>query len=354
MYQSFQRSSAQMIKVVPKSVNQDEFIRNPTVIPVSKPAFFILGGEETIDAYKARFYGRYIRTILNKNDVHGMDFYSVFYAFGSRIPSHDRAELFRAAGRNVVELEEDDERRAQQIATVDKFEPKPIFVQVLFDKILKPRIVNQYGRRYDINTAIQYARNVIFYTHCQGASTLLMLQNKLQEEMHKVGYAQNEIDMFLKNLIAINHEPLAPLTQIKMNAVSFMSVHDAVLHTNNMIDAIFLENPEKVTPMYLENTRTLVVPNVRDEMPDSKTDEHSTFDLGDKSTYKISSAGKILFAAERNALVKSATAAMERKPIPTNLITGRGVKLSELTQNANDFIRSSYHSPQIQVRDYQK
>ena len=354
MNQGFQRSSAQIIKIVPKSVNQDEFVRNPSAIPVGKPAFFMLGGEETIDAYKARFYGRYIRTILNKNNISDLDYYSVFYDFGSRVPSHDRAELFRAAGRNVVELEEGNERRAQRIATVDKFESKPIFVQVLFEHIFKPRIVNQYGRRYDINTAIQYARNAIFFTHCQGTSTMLMLQRKLQQAMQDAGYTTGEIDLFLKNIVTINHEPLGPLNQLRTTSVSFMSVHDAVLRNNNMIDAVFQENIEKVKPMFLENTNTLIVPKVRDEATDAETDEHSTFDLGDRNSYTISDDGKILFAAERNAIVKAATAAIERKPIPTNLITGRGVKLSELIQNTETFMRSSYHSPQIQVHDYQK
>ena len=354
MNPSFQRSSAQIIKIVPKSLNDNEFIRNPTTIPVGKPAFFILGGEETIDAYKARFYGRYLRTILDKNNVHGIDFYSVFYTFGSRVPSHDRAELFRAAGRNVIELEADNQKRAQQIATVDKFESKPVFVQILFEYIFKPRIVNQYGRRHDINTAIQYARNAIFFTHCQGTSTMLMLQRMLQQAMQNAGYTPAEIDLFLKNIITINHEPLAPLNQLKTTGVSFMSIHDAVLRNNNMIDAVFLENAEKVKPMYMENTHILVVPNVRDGVPDAETDEHSTFDLGDKNSFEISKAGKVLFAAERNAITKVASAAIERKPIPNNLITGRGVKLSELTQNAVEFMRSAYHSPQIQVRDYQK
>ena len=354
MNQTFQRSSAQIIKVVPKAVNQDEFVRNPTAIPVNKPAFFILGGEETIDAYKARFYGRYIRTILNKNNVSNLDYYSVFYDFGSRIPAHDRAELFRAAGRNIIEMEADNEKRAQQIAAVEKFESKPIFIQILFERIFKPRIVNQYGRRYDINTAIQYARNAIFFTHCQGTSTLLMLQRKLQQAMQDAGYTADEIDLFLKNIVTINHEPLGPLNQLRTTSVSFMSVHDAVLRNNNMIDAIFLENADKVKPMFLENINTLIVPNVRDKTTDAKTDEHSTFDLGERNTYKMTDAGKVLFAAERNAIVKVAVAAIEHKPIPTSLITGRGVKLSELIQNTDTFMRSSYHSPQIQVHDYQK
>ena len=354
MNQSFQRSSAQIIKIVPKSVNDNEFIRNPSQIPVGKLAIFALGGEETTDEYKARFYGRYIREILRQNDIKGIDLYSTFYAFGSRVPSHDRAELFRAAGRNVIELDADNTKRAQQIATVDKFETKPVFVQILFEHIFKPRIVNQYGRRHDINTAIQYARNAIFFTHCQGTSTMLMLQRMLQQAMLNAGYTQAEIDLFLKNIITINHEPLAPLSQLKTTSVSFMSIHDAVLRNNNMIDAVFLENAEKVNPLYIENTRTLIVPNVRDEMPNAETDEHSTFDLGEKSPYKVSKPGKILFAAERNAVVKSVLAAIERKPIPTNLITGRGVKFSDLTQNAQDFMRVAYRSPQIQVHDYQK
>ena len=352
--QSFQRSSAQIIKIVPKAQNADEFVRNPSVIPVGKPAFFMLGGEETIDAHKARFYGRYIRTILEANNINTFDFYSVFYAFGSRVPSHDRAELFRAGGRNVLELEADNEKRSAQIATVDKFEPQPIFIQILFDKIFKPRIVNQYGRKYDINTAIQYARNAIFFTHCQGASTLLMLQRKLQQTMKYAGYTPAEIDLFLKNIVVINHEPLAPLDQIKMTSVSFMSVRDAVLRDNNMIDSAILEHADNIKPMYFESKRTMVVPNVRDEMPDAETDEHSTFDLGDKNNYKLSDGGKILFAAERNAIVKSATAALMHQSIPNNLISGRGVKVSELTKNATEFMNNRYLPPQIQVHDYQK
>ena len=132
------------------------------------------------------------------------------------------------------------------------------------------------------------------------------------------------------------------------------ATNDAVLRNNNMIDAIFLENADKVKPMFLENINTLIVPNVRDKTTDAKTDEHSTFDLGERNTYKMTDAGKVLFAAERNAIVKVAVAAIEHKPIPTSLITGRGVKLSELIQNTDTFMRSSYHSPQIQVHDYQK
>ncbi len=354
MNQPFQRSSAQIIKMVPVSVNENEFIRNPVSIPVGKPSVFIFGGEETIDPYKARFYGRYISEILAQNKINNVDIYSVFYAFGSRVPSHDRAELFRAAGRFVQEIDSDNEHRAQQIAAVDKFEPNPIFVQILFDKIFKPRIVNQYGRRYDINTAIQYARNAIIFTHCQGASTMLMLQHALQHAMHVAGYSPSEIDLFLKNIVTINHEPLGPIEQIKTTSVSFMSVYDAVLRDNGMFDGAILDNADNVKPMYFESKHMMVMPNVRDVTPDSETNEHSTFDLGAKNQYKLSAAGKILFAAERNALIKSLNAAIERKPIPTNLVSGRGVTVSELTQNASDFMRSAYRAPQIQVHDYQK
>ena len=354
MNQPFQRSSAQIIKVVPTSVSDNEIVRNPSQIPVGKPAIFALGGEETIDEYKARFYGRYIREILKQNNINGVDLYSAFYAFGSRVPSHDRAELFRAGGRFIQEFDTDNEKRAHQIAMVDKFEPKPIFVQILFEKIFKPRIVNQYGRRYDINTAIGYARNAIFFTHCQGASTILMIQNMLQAAMRDAGYSANEIDLFLKNIVVINHEPLGPIEQLKMTSVSFMSAHDAVLRNNGMIGNDIIDNIDMAKPMFFESNHTVIVPNVRDEAIDIETDEHSTFDLGEKSTYKLSNWGKIMFAAERNAIVKSVSAAIMRKPIPTNLITGRGVKFSEMTQNARDFMRAAYQAPQIQVRDYQK
>ena len=354
MNQPFMRSSANIIKLVPKSQNDSEFIRNPTVIPVDKLAFFALGGEETIDEYKARFYGRYIRPILNKNRIYDFDLYSVYYQFGSRVPSHDRAELFRAAGKHVVELETDNERRTAQIATVDKFEPKPIFAQILFDKIFKPRIINQYGQRYDTNTAVQYARNAICFTHCQGASTLLMVQRMLHQAMKDAGYTQSEIDLFLKNIVVINHEPLGPVDQLKMTCVSFMSVRDAVLRANGMFDDNIMHHAENIKPMYFERTSTLIVPSVRDTALAPETDEHSTFDLGDRNDFNLSESGKILFAAERNAIVKSATAAIEHKPIPKNLITGRGVKYSELVQNTHDFMRSVYTAPQIRVCDYQK
>lgn len=354
MNHTFMRSSAQIIKIVPKTLNENEFVRNPATIPVGKLAVFTLGGEETTGEFKARFYGRYIREILKQNSISGVDIYSVFYAFGSRVPSHDRAELFRAAGRFIQEQDSDNEQRAHQIAAVDKFEPSPIFIQILFDKIFKPRIVNTYGRRYDIGTAIQYARNAIFFTHCQGTSTLLMLQRKLQQAMKDAGYTTAEIDLFLKNIVAINHEPLAPLSQFKTTSVSFMSVHDAVLRNNNMIDGSILDNADNVIPMYFDKKHIMVMPNVRDITPDPETNEHSTFDLGEKNTYKLSNAGKIMFAAERNAIVKSVNAAIEHKPVPSNLISGRGVKVSELVQNAHNFMRSAYTAPQIQVHDYQK
>ena len=354
MNQPFLRSSAQIIKIVPKSLNDNEMIRNPSVIPIGKPAVFAFGGEETIDEYKARFYGRYIREILKQNHINDIDIYSVFYAFGSRVPSHDRVELFRAGGRFIQEFDTDNEKRTQQIAMVDKFEPKPIFIQILFEKIFKPRIVNQYGRRYDINTAIQYARNAICFAHCQGTSTMLMLQRMLQHAMQDAGYTSNEIDLFLKNIVVINHEPLGPIEQFKMTNVSFMSAHDAVLRNNGMISGDIINNTDIAKPMYFKASNTMIVPHVRDEAIDSETDEHSTFDLGDRNNYKLSADGKTLFAAERNALVKSVMAAIEHKPIPTNLITGRGVKFSDLTQNAQDFMRVAYRSPQIQVHDYQK
>lgn len=278
----------------------------------------------------------------------------MFYAFGSRIPSHDRAQLFRKAGKRIIELEADNEKRNAQISAVDKLEPQPIFIQILFDKIFKPRIVNQYGTRYEINTAIKHARNAIFFTHCQGASTMLMLQDKLQQNMKTAGYTQSEIDLFLKNIIVINHEPLGPIDQLKTTTVSFMYIHDAVLRNNGMFDDVLLENAGRIKPMFFKSKHTMVVPNVRDEIPDAETDEHSTFDLGDKNNYKLNEYGKILFAAERNAIVKSASAAILHAPIPTNLISGRGVKVSELTNNAIDFMRITYQSPQTLVHDYQK
>lgn len=103
-------------------------------------------------------------------------------------------------------------------------------VNSLFDTVIRPRIMDKNGVRLDLETAMLRMRNVTFYAHCYGAYLAKKVQAKTAQEMEKLGYSNDEIQMFLNQMLIVAHAPSCELTKQTEHFISFASVAD------NMID----------------------------------------------------------------------------------------------------------------------
>jgi len=99
-------------------------------------------------------------------------------------------------------------------------------VNSLFDTVIRPRITDKNGMRLDLETAMLRMRNVTFFAHCYGAYLAKRVQAKTAQEMKQIGYDNDEIQMFLNQMLIVAHAPSCELTKQTEHFISFASVAD--------------------------------------------------------------------------------------------------------------------------------
>ena len=117
-------------------------------------------------------------------------------------------------------------------------EENPAYIEALYDQIIKPRVSRLNGKvKTDAKTAAQNTAQVMFYAHCNGAYTVLKLEELMRQKMQKLGNTDWDISDIQKHITAVAYAPACPLGVSKMNFVSFKSLNDTVTgeHYNNAL-----------------------------------------------------------------------------------------------------------------------
>lgn len=330
-------SSIKIIRRVPKTADNPYGCINVDDIPTDKPVLITLGGNLTKTARDANFYASQMSNLLHENDINGIDIYSIAYNFASMNPFLKRLEIFNLAGhkRHKEELQKND---VLTLKEMNEHEPTPNYIKQLFDVIFLPRISNEHGLRIKSADAIKNMRGVKIYAHCHGALVMWQLANYMREEMMKMGYSPAEIKKIQKELLIIQHSPVAPLTQQKFTTISFASAEDTLTpyHNNAFSDWLY-DNAQDVVPCYFDESRGNIF--IAGHLQTESSAEHKNTGLTklEMDRNPLTPDGKIIFTAERNALLQSAKDAILKAPIKSvkELVNGNGVDFEQLKNNGN-------------------
>lgn len=333
-------SNAEIIQRIPKSDSAPYGCVTVNQVPAQRPALVAFGGELTTNAQAANSYAKMLATLLDENNINDVDVYSVIYKFGSRDAILERAEQFRIAGRRIRAMPHPLQRAEQNkiIHIMRKNEPVPQYVQQLFDILLRPRIVNPDGTKIDTNDAITNIRKIKFYAHCHGASTIWQMANLMHDEMLHIGYSINDIQKIQHELLVIQHSPIAPLTQQKFFTVSFASAEDTMMHHhNNFFADWFNENSADVVPCYFGPRYGNVFIAGRLKALSFKEHDNKGLLQSDEDVWPLTDDGKIIFAAERNAIVRGVMGATNGTSTTNvqKLVDGNGVDFNQLKENGD-------------------
>lgn len=335
-------SSAKILKKVQKTKRNPFGYIMVETIPVDKPSVIAFGGELATYERATNSYAKQIQTLLLENNIQDVDVYSVMYDFGSGDAKLERAEQFRIAGRRLANENVHPIVKNILEVTLNKMrnnEPVPNYVKQLFEILLRPRISDSASLPLKPEEAIQKIRKIKFVAHCQGAATIWQLANYMYDEMIKMGYDKNDVKNIQKELFVIQHSPVAPLNKQKFTTLSFASAEDTMMRNHNNIFADwFSENSADVVPCYFdENHGNLFITGRLNKVP---FNEHSNKGLTQEEldALPLTDDGKIIFTAERNAIVNAAKKSIKGAPITSvaEIVDGNGIDFKELKQNGDN------------------
>lgn len=358
---AYKPSNANLIHRVPKSDTAPYGIVQTITVPTDVPVLVAFGGELTYADQFANSYASMLNTLMTENKITGVEIYSVVYEFGSRDAALERAELFRAAGRKISVPEHPTARATyeRQLRDIKENEPVPNYVKKLFDILLRPRISDDAGHRLPMAESMARTGRIKFYAHCHGAAAIYQMGEMMHAEMLRLGYTPDEITRVQKNLLVVQHGPLGPLNKQRFTTLSFGSAEDTMMqnHKNQFAKWIYDNSPDIVPSFFGEpNGNVFVAGHLK--VASFQEHDHKGLLKSDEEMWPLTDDGKIIFAAERNALINGARHSIRGGPMPgiAELVNGDGVNFEELRQNGNyifNLMMSDLHL-QNQERGHQK
>lgn len=315
-------SSAQIIKYLP-STNGKHFVYAGN-IPTDKPALLVLGGALTVSEAKALGYMERLDSIIQARSEINM--YAAVYKFESLDPMLVKADIFRRAGRRVA-LDTDQvaaQRKEQQLANINENEPTPGYIEDVYDELIEPRIV--YG---DAGATMQNMRNLIIYSHCHGAVVTNELARMAALNMQNAGFDDATIKRCLAAVVAIQHNPTAPLENAMFTTVNFMSASDDTLNFYDKFSQIALRQ-DNLAPAFMGKDYANVF--IAGKLNTTNGAEHG-FSYGYKNnSEQLTQNGKIIFTAEQNAINNAINAAIAgaEVPCPEQLVSGNDIDVQRM------------------------
>ena len=357
-------SNANIIKRVPISQDAPYGYIATDVVSLDRPVFVVFGGDLTYTERSANYYAKQIDYLLKTHNISDIDIYSIAYEFGSIDSKIERTEQFRLAGHRVKDIKmtpAGKQRYDSILHAMLENEPIPYYVKHLYNIFIQPRILDQNGERIDANKAIDNIRKIKFYAHCQGAATILQIANYMYDEMIKIGYTKQEIEKIQKEMLVIQHSPLAPLNKQKFFTISFSSATDNLMldHENLFVKWLHKNASDNtISPLYFDESHgNIFIAQRLYEIPFQEHD-NKCISPTEEVVCPLTNDGKIIFGAERNAVVRAAQGAINGTSTTSvkKLTDGNGVDFDQLKQNGDRYYRVMLHDLRQQnlKPDYQK
>lgn len=337
------KTDAFLIKRIPSESVEDHGCIRVDNIPINEPAIVAFGGELTNSDRRANSYAKMLETLFKENNITKISIYSVVYSFKTHDTKAERNALFLKAKQKLIEIQENN---------------TPNYVNTLFNILLYPRITNSLGKRLTIEEAIKRIRLIKFYAHCHGAATIWQMSNLMYEKMLYLGYKKTEIQKIQKNLLVIQHSPIAPMNSFKFTTLSFASAEDTMTNKNNTLSEYLYENSGDIVPSFFAEPYGNIF--IAGKLKETSFQEHDHRGLlkTDEKYGALTQDGEIIFNAERNALINSANQSIQGGELPSieKIVSGSGVDFKELKSNGDFLIKVMQKdlSQQILKPDYQK
>ncbi len=349
-------SDAVVLKAVPKDMDENPYgIEEVMSLCPGRPSIVMFGGEYTSMPLAANHYIKYMKNILAENQMQdiGVDIYSVYYIWGSRQADVERDQLFREMGRENHDLGwRSMLYRAKKLESMQQNEATPRYIDILYNTLIRPLVLDESGRRLDIKSALRNVGTVRFYAHSHGAAVVYMLGEYAAKQMRKYNYSDIEIRRIQRGIVVVQHGPTAPLEQPRFNTISFMSASDGVSNQRNIFFNQLNRYADEIQPMYINRWGMNLF--VGGRFWDQDGMEHDDKGMLNAEFRHLTDDGKSVIGAERNAilnLIKSAVAGKAPQPLP-QLISGEHIDFAKMSKNGCDFCKDvDLYTKLIQTRN---
>ncbi|MBP5352182.1 MAG: hypothetical protein J6Y91_00255 [Alphaproteobacteria bacterium] len=191
-------------------------------VPANEPCVVYLGGDSATEDRVANGYAKEIEQELEMTvDCH-MPVYSVKYRFGDNLYEWSRRYEFV---KHRQDLDEDSVKRVNRYVTDEDKNPR--YIDELYQKLVAPRISQNCGtERLSTAEACRRVRMMTFVAHCHGAYVAQKLEDKMQDEMKRLGYSLEERKAVQSQMVVLAHAPAGPLGVSKSQIIGFKSVYD--------------------------------------------------------------------------------------------------------------------------------
>ncbi len=325
----YKPSDATVVRAVPKSFEHPYGVMQVDAINIDKPTIVVLSGDLSYLPQHANHYIKEVRQVFMDAGADVPEIYAAYYTFGSRDAYTERIQMFRAAGHRIINLNRHEEMFAIRAKHNADTEPKPLYIERLFDIIIRPVIS---GTATQIE---QNAQNLRFFVHSHGGAVVRMLATKMKAELKKQKIPVAQIKTIMRKVIAIQHGPIAPLENPEFTTLTFASASDFTMDTQNQFSEYIHNHSEDVYPSYFsQNDANLFVVG---QISKNMTSEHDGRGLKSSDSDILTEDGKLLFDAERNAIINSVRTT--DVPDVAKLVSGKNIDFDAMKYNGEWFYK---------------
>lgn len=221
-------SSIAIGKRVSKSIENIHGWKAVDTIPEGVCIVYI-GGDGTETDKMANGYAKVLSEEIIKPLSQNIPVYSLKYNFSDGDKNISRRVLFN---QHKMELYQCGAIKEQVAAKSEEINPQ--YVEVLYKKIIEPRISTLSGRKKrEVIDACQQIRQLNIVAHCHGGYVALKLEELMQQKMQALGYTKLDAEAIQKQLLVVAHAPGCPLGVSKSTFISFISAADGEIPQAN-------------------------------------------------------------------------------------------------------------------------
>lgn len=140
----------------------------------------------------------------------------------------------------------------------ETFNPK--YIRDIFDEVLKPRIQDDNGNRFELDEALRNVRKVNIVTHCHGGYVAMVLEEMMKKRMDELSYSKAEQKKVIEQLLVVGYNPDCPYVVSDTKFIGIVSSQDRSNRYNNYMREWLLMKPQHFGVMYMPKRwgRTLI------------------------------------------------------------------------------------------------
>ncbi len=307
-----ERSSADLIKRVSASSDENYGISYAGSVPADTPALVAFGGGLTNSVREANYYASLLFRLLDSNGIHGVDVYSVFYDLQKQDTRLTRLDEFRRAGHRLRNyMTKKDEKAFKEMRAAEE---KPQYIEKLFDIILRPRVFDAAGQRLTLDEALSRIRKLKFFAQCHGSMAIYLMGQLMANKMRGAGYSAAEIRQIQQQLLVVQYAPANPLEKNKFTVISFASAYDNMMaEHNNFFAEYVLKHQDQISPAFVSAPHGNVF--FAGRLNEGAGKEHDLSMELWQEPY-LTDDGRVIYSAMRHAIVRGAQHSLTGGPLP--------------------------------------